>query len=134
MMSKYWKTACVLAMAAAIFASLSFAQDAVKVAPTVYKLLLDNERVRVLEVTVKPGETTPLHSHPDYSVYAIDGGMVRFFSSAADTGVVVELKTGNASWHNAEVHSAKNVGTTTIRVVVTELKEPKPEMMKKESK
>ena len=133
-MSKYLKAACVLAMAAAVFAPLGFAQDPVKVAPAVYKPILENERVRVLEVTVKPGETSPLHSHPDYSVYVIAGGMVRFFSSIADTGVVVELKTDMASWHDAEVHSAKNVGTTTIRVLVTELKEPKPAMMKHKGK
>ena len=89
-MSKYLKTACVVAIAAAIFASLAFAQDAVKIAPTVYKPLLDNERVRVLEATVKPGETVPFHSHPDYSAYFIEGGLARFFSSPADTGVVVE--------------------------------------------
>jgi quercetin dioxygenase-like cupin family protein len=134
MMSKYLKTTCVLAMAAAIFASLVFAQDPVKVAPTAYKPLLDNERVRVLYVTVKPGETIPFHSHPDYSLYIIEGGLVRFSSAPADTGVAVELIAGNAFWHNAEVHSAKNVGTTTVRVLATELKEPKPEMIKKEGK
>jgi len=133
-MSKYLKTASALAIAAAIFALVAFAQDPVKVAPTAYKTLLDNERVRVLDVSVKPGETIPFHSHPDYSLYVIEGGLARFFSSPADTGVAVELKTGSVGWHNAEVHSAKNVGTTTIRVLATELKEPKPEIMKKEGK
>lgn len=126
--------ACVLAIVAAIYASLALAQDPVKVAPTAYKLLVDNERVRVLDVTVKPGETIPFHSHPDYSLYVIEGGLARFFSSPADTGVAVELKTGEASWRSAEVHSAKNVGTTTIRVLATELKEPKPAMKKEEGK
>ena len=133
-MSKYLKTASVLAIAAAIYATLAFAQDPVTVSPTNYKKVLENERVRVLEVTVKPGEATAFHSHPGYSIYVIEGGMVRFFSAPADTGVAVELKTGNSSWHDAETHSAKNVGTTTVRVLVTELKEPKPEMIKKESK
>ncbi len=132
-MTKHLKTAFILAIAAAIYVSLALAQDPVKVSPTVYKILLDNERVRVLDVTVKPGEMTAMHSHPDYSIYVIEGGMVRFFSSPADTGVVVELKTGAVSWANAEVHSGKNVGTTNLRVLVTELKEPKPEM-KKEGK
>jgi len=133
-MSKYLKAVFILAIMAAVVSPLALAQDPVKVAPAVYKPLLENERVRVLEVTVKPGETTSLHSHPDYSAYVIAGGMVRFFSSTADTGVVVELKTDMARWHDAEVHSAKNVGTTTIRVLVTELKEPKPAMMKEEGK
>ena len=92
-MSKYLKTASVLAIAAAIYATLAFAQDPVTVSPTNYKKVLDNERVRVLDVTVKPGETIPFHSHPDYSLYVIEGGLARFFSSPADTGVAVELKT-----------------------------------------
>jgi quercetin dioxygenase-like cupin family protein len=133
-MSKYLKAAFILAIMAAVVSPLAVAQDPVKVAPTVYKPILDNERVRVLDVTVKPGETIPFHAHPDYSVYIVAGGMARFFSSAADTGVAVEMKSGVATWHDAEVHSAKNVGTTTIRVVVTELKEPKPVTIKKEVK
>ncbi len=132
-MTKYLKTGFILAMVAAIYFSLAFAQDPVKVSPTVYKTLLENERVRVLEITVKPGEATAMHAHPDYSLYVIEGGLVRLFSSPADTGVAVELKTGAVSWRDAEAHFGKNVGTTTVRLLATELKEPKPEM-KKEGK
>ena len=34
------------------------ADDAVSVAPHVYKVLLENDRVRVLDSRMKPGETT----------------------------------------------------------------------------
>jgi len=125
-MSKYLKMTCVLTIATAICASLALAQDPVKVAPTVYKVLVENERVRVLEATVKPGETVPFHSHPAYSAYFLAGGTARFFSSPTDTGVVVELKTGVANWSDGETHSAKNIGATTIRLLITELREPKP--------
>ena len=47
------------------------AQDPVKVAPKQYKAIFNNDRVRVLEVTIKPGEKSPMHSHPDYLVYAM---------------------------------------------------------------
>ena len=110
------------------------AKDPLQVAPAFYKLQLENDRVRVLEATVKPGELIPFHSHPDYTVYVVEGGMARFFSAPNDTGVVVELKTGASQWSNAETHSAKNVGTTTLRILITELKEPKPAMKKDDKK
>jgi quercetin dioxygenase-like cupin family protein len=41
------------------------ALDPVRVAPHIYESVLDNERVRVLKVTDRTGETAPLHTHPD---------------------------------------------------------------------
>jgi hypothetical protein len=37
--------------------------DAVAAAPGNHRVLLENDRVRVLEVTVNPGEREPLHAH-----------------------------------------------------------------------
>lgn len=125
-MTKYFKAGLVLMVAATVFASIAVADDPVKVAPTNYKVLVENERVRVLDVNVKAGETIPFHSHPDYAIYVVEGGTGRFFSAPGDTGVAVEMKAGTAMWHDAETHSVKNVGKTTVHVVVTELKEPKP--------
>jgi hypothetical protein len=56
------------------------AEDAATVAPHVYKVVFENERARVLEVRMKPGESTSIHSHPDYVVYLLSGGKVRFTS------------------------------------------------------
>ncbi|PYJ67167.1 MAG: hypothetical protein DME76_15800, partial [Verrucomicrobia bacterium] len=40
------------------------AQDPVKTSPQYYKVLLENDQVRVLEYRLKPGEKEPTHSHP----------------------------------------------------------------------
>ena len=56
------------------------AEDAAKVAPHVYKVLFENERARVLEVSMEPGERTGMHSHPDYYVYFLTPGKVKFGS------------------------------------------------------
>ena len=45
------------------------AQDMVKVAPKNCKVLLDNDRVRVIRVVSKPGEKMEMHSHPAHIVY-----------------------------------------------------------------
>jgi hypothetical protein len=39
--------------------------DPVRVAPHIYENVFENERLRVLKVTERNGETSPLHSHPD---------------------------------------------------------------------
>lgn len=98
------------------------AQDPAKVAPNVYKVLLENDRVRVLEVHAKPGEKIPMHSHPDYVVYPLGPAKVKFVTP--DTTVVVELKAGEVSWHEAEKHAPEVIGTTEAHVLVVELKEP----------
>ena len=38
------------------------------------KVLLDNEKVRVLELQMPPGGKTGMHSHGDNIVYFITGG------------------------------------------------------------
>ena len=50
------------------------AQDPVEVAPNVYSVLFENERVRLLEVREAPGESSAMHSHPDYVIYSLGDG------------------------------------------------------------
>jgi mannose-6-phosphate isomerase-like protein (cupin superfamily) len=46
--------------------------DSVLAAPDNYQLLYEDSHVRLLEVSVRPGETTPIHGHPYASVLAFD--------------------------------------------------------------
>jgi mannose-6-phosphate isomerase-like protein (cupin superfamily) len=46
--------------------------DALAAAPNNHKVLLENERVRVLEVVVRPGESEPLHAHRWPGVFYTD--------------------------------------------------------------
>jgi len=46
--------------------------DAVAAAPANHRVLLETDRVRVLDVTVEPGETEPTHAHRWPSVLHID--------------------------------------------------------------
>jgi predicted metal-dependent enzyme (double-stranded beta helix superfamily) len=47
--------------------------DALVAAPNSHRLLLDHARVRVLEVTVPPGVTEPMHTHRFPSVMVVLG-------------------------------------------------------------
>ncbi len=109
-----------LGLCAFVFAR-ALAQDPVQVAPETYKILLDNAQVRILEVHLAPGGKSPMHSHPGYAVYSFTDGKVKFTMPDGKTAVA-DIKAGQTMWRAAETHSAENIGTTTVHVIVIELK------------
>src|SRR5207245_11576134 len=54
-----------VAVAALMGASLSRAQDPVKVEPKHYSVVFENDAVRVLHIHYAVGEKSVMHSHPD---------------------------------------------------------------------
>ena len=102
-------------------ASITPAQDAAKVNAKYITVKLDNPRVRVYEVVVKPGEKEAVHSHPASVFYVLEGGKVR---NHAPDGTVAEaeLRTGDVLYREPLTHWAENIGNTTVRLVLMELK------------
>lgn len=99
-----------------------FGQDPMKVASNVYKkVLLDNEHVRVLQVEFAPGDVAPMHQHPDHVAYALTDGKLEI-TDKGKPATVLNIKAGETMYLTAVTHSAKNVGTTPLKMVVTELK------------
>jgi len=47
------------------------AADPVQVASNVYTTLFENERVRLLEARLAPGDSSAMYGHPDYVVYSL---------------------------------------------------------------
>lgn len=97
------------------------ADYAANVAPHVYKVLFENEQVRLLEVKMQPGDHTEMHSHPDNLIYTLSGGKVAF---TAPSGEVAELEvpTGSSIWMDATDHETNNVGDTAIHAIMIEPK------------
>ena len=96
------------------------ADDALKVAPENFTVVFENDRVRVIEFRDKPGETIPMHSHPELVAVSLGGR----FRSTLDTGEVNEneLEPGVASFAPARTHSTENVGDIDGHVILVELK------------
>jgi hypothetical protein len=121
------KSVCVAL--GALIASLGFAfgsgsamaQDVAAVAPKNVKVLVDNDRVRILEVLDKPGEKEPMHAHPDFVTVGL--GNTRIKVTTPD-GKVVEKdrKFGDAIYSGAVTHAVENVGTADFHVILIELK------------
>lgn len=102
-------------------ASVLNEQDPAKVNAKYITVKLDNPRVRVFEAVLKPGDKENVHSHPATVIYVIEGGKFRNYA-ANGTTTEVELKTGDVLYRDPLTHSAENVGDTTIRLTVVELK------------
>ncbi|HEX7420446.1 MAG TPA: cytoplasmic protein [Thermoanaerobaculia bacterium] len=100
----------------------AFAQDPLVVNAKTVRLKFENARVRVLEATLNPGDKENLHSHPSYVLYVIEGGKVR--NHTADGKVSEsEFKAGDVIYRDPLTHWAENIGTTTIHLILVELKE-----------
>ncbi|MEE9285647.1 MAG: cupin domain-containing protein [Dehalococcoidia bacterium] len=92
-----------------------------QVAPHAYKVVLENDLVRVLESRMKPGETTEMHSHPDVVACAFRDGKFKFTSPDGDS-MTIELKAGDAIFVGAVEHSTENVGDSEAHTLLVELK------------
>jgi quercetin dioxygenase-like cupin family protein len=97
----------------------AFAQDAVTVAPDLFKVLAENDKVRVLEVNAKKGAKAAMHSHPAMVIYILKGGKTKFTNA---DGKVVEsaAKTGDVLLRDPVTHSQVHVEAS--HAIVVELK------------
>jgi len=105
------------------------ALDALVAAPQHHRLLLENDRVRVLDTRIAPGERTPVHTHQWPAVHSVLSWSAFVRRDAAGV-VVVDTRTGNAApdpptalWGEPlGPHSLENVGSTPLHVISVELK------------
>jgi hypothetical protein len=96
--------------------------DVLKVIPENYKLILDNQFVRVIEARVPPGTVEPPHRH----MRGVSVCMTEYTieSRAVPDGEWVrsERKLGTVYWSDASLHQLRNVGKTTSHTIRIELK------------
>lgn len=99
------------------------AQDVLKVAPNNCKVLLENDRVRVVEIRIKPGEKLAMQSHPASVTYVLTAGKLQTTLPDGKT-VETEAQMGQTLWNDGGSHEQVNVGTTEVRALVVEMKTP----------
>jgi len=80
--------------------------DPVSVAPHIYELAFENDRVRVLRKTIRNGETPPVHSHPDRVVVYLNP--CAWLVDEGDGSQSMEsFKFGTPVWAPAESHGGE---------------------------
>jgi quercetin dioxygenase-like cupin family protein len=107
--------------AALVMASTARAQDAVKVDPKHYKVLAENERVRVLKATYGAGEKSVMHEHPDVFAVFLTDAKVRFNLPDGTAMPDATPKAGDAQAMPATKHNPENLGAA-MEVIVVEAK------------
>ena len=121
-MKRNWTLVAAVALSsvAAATATWTIAQDRVAAVPGT-KVLLDNECVRVQYHDVAVGQTIPMHSHPNYVVYALKSFKARI-TLADGSQRTSERRAGEAYWNEPIKHSVENLGSTDIHNLIVELK------------
>jgi beta-alanine degradation protein BauB len=103
-------------------ASQSLSVDALIASPENFRLVLENQNVRVLEYILLPGRKDRQHTHPGRVAHVISGSTLRV-GFPDDTSMVVEEKVGESSWSNpSPLHDTENIGTTLIKILLLEVK------------
>ncbi len=92
------------------------------------KLLFENDRVRVWDLRLQPGQSTGLHRHEsDYFYVVIGDGVLQGKNADGSNKPVQELSDGEVRFREIDgedIHEAVNVGDGPWRNIVVELKEP----------
>lgn len=103
--------------------------DALIAAPDHHTLMFENEKVRVLDTMIHPGDQTPVHPHENPSVFYIlswsdfvrydgDGNMM------ADTRTNEEAPPEVLWGGSLGPHFVENVGDADLHVIGVEVKIP----------
>lgn len=106
-----------------LFIAAANAQDPAVTDPNNYKVILENERTRVLDYRDRPGEKTSQHRHPDSVLYALSD-FDRRLTFPDSTSKILHLKTGDVFFLPAQVHTGENIGSTDTHVLLVEFKAP----------
>jgi hypothetical protein len=86
-----------------------------------YKVILENDRIRVLEYRDSPGQRTSPHHHPDYVLCALSAFKRKLVLSDGREAVR-EFRPGEVAWGKAQSHIGENVGSADTHVLIVELK------------
>lgn len=101
------------------------AQDAAKVNPRSYRVILENESVRVLEYRSQPGLGVcgqGKHSHPAHLTIGMSDGKVKV-TTEDDKLITADQKSGMVFWAPAETHTVENISGHPMRAYMVELKD-----------
>jgi beta-alanine degradation protein BauB len=101
--------------------SAALAQDPLPLYPENYKVIVENDRVRVLDFRLRKGAKEESHSHPAHVVYVVAPFRIRFTFPDGHSTVRV-AKAGDVLYSEAVTHASENIGDTDAHGILVELK------------
>ena len=115
--------ALLFSLSQAPAAQVQAGEDPVPRYPGNYTVLVENNRVRVLDFRLRRGDSEELHSHPAHVLYVLEPFKIRFRLPDGRTAMR-EAKAGDVLFSEAVTHSPTNVGDTDAHGILIELKTP----------
>lgn len=111
----------LILFAFASVASLAAAQDPVKTDGDKYKVLFENDCVRVLDYTDRPGDRTNQHKHPAFVLYSLSA-FKRTITLPDGKVLQRQFREGEVMWSDSQTHIGANTGDTPTHVILVEMK------------
>ncbi len=111
------------AIAVTMLSITAWAQDPVPIYPRNYTVLLENDRVRVMDFRLRRGDTERFHSHPAHVLYVLEPFKIEFKLPGGGTAMR-EAKAADVLFSEAVTHSPTNIGETDAHGILIELKTP----------
>ncbi|MEO7046900.1 MAG: hypothetical protein ABI091_16475 [Ferruginibacter sp.] len=100
------------------------AMDPLTVGAAFSKKLGDTLNMKMFEVTLKPGDSVAIHTHPDHSFYVLQGGKIEV--NIQGEGVkIFDLKPGMGWLSGPLTDFGKNIGNTTVKWLEVDVYRPR---------
>ncbi len=96
-------------------------EDILKMMPDNTNLLFENEYVRVLNITLDPGDSQPLHMGGKRLIYALTNYTINYYQPEDTTEIT--WNKGGIHWHESGIHAVDNIGETIADYLVIERKQ-----------
>jgi hypothetical protein len=91
-------------------------EDIVAAAPEMVKVIFDNEFVKAVEFTIKPGEKLPLHKGGQRAICSLSDYTIRW--TEGDQTIEKSWTKGDVHWHDAVDHAVENIGDTDAHYLI----------------
>lgn len=101
------------------------AQDPVPLYPENYRVLFENDRVRVVDFRLAAGATEATHSHPAHVAVFLVDVKIRFTLPDGTTRIR-EARAGESAFSEPTAHASKNLAATDAHGILIELKPGAP--------
>ena len=95
-------------------------KDPIETNPESYKVIFENDQVRVLEYLDHPGHVTKPHQHPDSVMYTLSTFSRRLHANSTTRDI--DIVAGTTGWLPAQIHAGENIGQSDTHAIFVELK------------
>jgi oxalate decarboxylase/phosphoglucose isomerase-like protein (cupin superfamily) len=96
--------------------------DVLVAAKDVYRLLFENDSIRVMEIELMPGEKALMHNHPHAHLVYVKSTSRLKLTTPEGKERVIDQKAGQTMWVEGGPHEGENIGDTDMDNVVIEVK------------